>query len=61
VEIDRRAAIRSAIAAAAPGDLVVIAGKGHETYQIVGEATQHFDDRDEARGALAARDGAVTP
>ena len=61
VEIDRRAAIRSAIAGAAPGDLVVIAGKGHETFQIVGETAQHFDDRDEARGALAARDGAVRP
>jgi UDP-N-acetylmuramoyl-L-alanyl-D-glutamate--2,6-diaminopimelate ligase len=59
VELDRRAAIRSAIATAVPGDVVVIAGKGHETYQIVGEAKQHFDDRDEARGALAARDGAV--
>jgi UDP-N-acetylmuramoyl-L-alanyl-D-glutamate--2,6-diaminopimelate ligase len=55
VEVDRRAAIRQAIAGAAPGDVIVVAGKGHETYQIVGDAVQHFDDRDEVRAALAAR------
>ena len=54
-EIDRRAAIRSAIAQARPGDVVVVAGKGHETYQIVGETAQHFDDRAEVRAALATR------
>lgn len=53
--LDRHAAIADAIARAAPGDVVVIAGKGHETYQIVGTAVNHFDDRDEARAALAAR------
>lgn len=56
-EVDRRSAIRSAIAESKPGDVVVVAGKGHETYQVIGEATQHFDDRDEVRAALAARAG----
>jgi UDP-N-acetylmuramoyl-L-alanyl-D-glutamate--2,6-diaminopimelate ligase len=52
---DRRAAIEHAIAAALPGDAVVIAGKGHETYQLVGERRLAFDDREEARTALARR------
>ena len=50
--VDRRAAIGRALARAAPGDGVVIAGKGHEDYQIVGEKILHFDDREEARKAL---------
>ena len=50
---DRREAIALAIRAAQPGDTVLIAGKGHETYQVVGRATIPFDDREEARQALA--------
>ncbi len=50
---DRADAIRSAISGAAPGDIVVIAGKGHEDYQIIGTTTIDFDDRVHARAALA--------
>ncbi|HEY0098071.1 MAG TPA: UDP-N-acetylmuramoyl-L-alanyl-D-glutamate--2,6-diaminopimelate ligase [Pyrinomonadaceae bacterium] len=53
---DRRAAIFRAIAEAHDGDVVVIAGKGHEDYQIIGTETIHFDDREVAREALAARE-----
>jgi UDP-N-acetylmuramoyl-L-alanyl-D-glutamate--2,6-diaminopimelate ligase len=52
---DRRAAIGAAIAWAGRGDVVMIAGKGHETYQIIGGQVLAFDDRAEARAALAAR------
>jgi len=52
---DRRQAIRTAVADAGPGDVVLIAGKGHENYQILGEKRIHFDDREEARSALEAR------
>lgn len=55
VELDRRAAIDLAIREASPGDVVVVAGKGHETYQIIGEQIAAFDDRDEVRRALAQR------
>jgi len=48
VEPDRRKAIRLGIEGSGPGDIVVIAGKGHETYQIVGRETRSFDDRHEA-------------
>jgi UDP-N-acetylmuramoyl-L-alanyl-D-glutamate--2,6-diaminopimelate ligase len=54
LEIDRRAAIRAAARATAPGDVLLIAGKGHEDYQIVGTTRLHFDDREEAALALAA-------
>ena len=55
VEADRAVAIAAAIAAAAPGDLVLIAGKGHEDYQILGTTKVHFDDREEAEKALRRR------
>jgi UDP-N-acetylmuramoyl-L-alanyl-D-glutamate--2,6-diaminopimelate ligase len=54
-EVDRRAAIHRAIEEAAPGDVVLIAGKGHETYQIIGTQTLPFDDVEVAREALSAR------
>jgi UDP-N-acetylmuramoyl-L-alanyl-D-glutamate--2,6-diaminopimelate ligase len=49
---DRREAIRSAIAVLAPGDVLLIAGKGHETGQIVGNQTFDFSDHDEVAAAL---------
>ena len=52
---DRRAAIDQAIELAQAGDVVVIAGKGHEKYQVIGERTLKFDDVEEARAALARR------
>ena len=58
VEADRREAIRIALAVAAPGDTVLIAGKGHEDYQILGESKIHFDDREVARQELARQAGA---
>ena len=57
VEADRRKAIRVALAVAAPGDAVLIAGKGHEDYQILGETRIHFDDREVAREEAARRTG----
>ena len=55
VELDRARAIEAAVLEASPGDVVVIAGKGHEDYQIIGNEKRHFDDREEARQALAKR------
>jgi UDP-N-acetylmuramoyl-L-alanyl-D-glutamate--2,6-diaminopimelate ligase len=51
-EPDRRTAIRRAAAAARAGDVLLIAGKGHENYQILGTTKIHFDDREEAAAAL---------
>lgn len=51
---DRREAIHRAIEMAQPGDLVMLAGKGHEDYQIIGTEKQHFDDREIARDLLEA-------
>jgi UDP-N-acetylmuramoyl-L-alanyl-D-glutamate--2,6-diaminopimelate ligase len=50
---DRREAIHRAIKGARAGDVVIIAGKGHETYQIIGNDKYHFDDREVAAEALA--------
>ncbi|MCP9890359.1 UDP-N-acetylmuramoyl-L-alanyl-D-glutamate--2,6-diaminopimelate ligase [Cyanobium sp. Aljojuca 7D2] len=55
VEGDRATAIAVAIAGATAGDLVLIAGKGHEDYQILGTTKVHFDDREEAEKALRAQ------
>ena len=52
VVVDRRAAIRAALEQAARGDAVLIAGKGHEDYQIFADRTIHFDDREVAREVL---------
>jgi UDP-N-acetylmuramoyl-L-alanyl-D-glutamate--2,6-diaminopimelate ligase len=54
VEADRERAIRWAIQHAGPADTVLIAGKGHETEQIIGDQRLHFDDREVARECLAA-------
>jgi UDP-N-acetylmuramoyl-L-alanyl-D-glutamate--2,6-diaminopimelate ligase len=51
--VERGDAIRGALADALPGDVVVIAGKGHESVQVVGEQSRQFDDRLVVRGALA--------
>jgi UDP-N-acetylmuramoyl-L-alanyl-D-glutamate--2,6-diaminopimelate ligase len=52
---DRTEAIHQAISEARTGDLVLIAGKGHEDYQIIGREVFHFDDKEVARAALAAK------
>jgi len=49
---DRRQAIRTAATIAQPGDVILIAGKGHEDYQIIGEVKHHFDDKEEVRAAF---------
>ncbi len=52
VEPDRRGALRAAAALVRPGDTLLVAGKGHEDYQILGTTKIHFDDREEAAAAL---------
>ncbi len=60
VEVDRRAAIGLALSRARAGDTVLIAGKGHEDYQILGTTKIHFDDREEARAAIARAAGGAS-
>ena len=55
VEIDRAEAIRRILEDAEPGDVVLIAGKGHENYQIIGKEKRHFDDVEQATNALKTR------
>jgi len=55
IELDRAKAIDAAIATAQPGDVVIVAGKGHEDYQIVGTEKRPFDDAHESRRALEKR------
>jgi UDP-N-acetylmuramoyl-L-alanyl-D-glutamate--2,6-diaminopimelate ligase len=58
---DRGAAIRAAVAAAGPGDTVVVAGKGHEQGQYIGDRVVPFSDVDELTDALHARAAATVP
>lgn len=55
--VDRREAIERAVAEARPGDIVILAGKGHETEQVFADRTIPFDDREVARAALRKRFG----
>lgn len=59
VDPDRRVAIEKIIADAKPGDVVLIAGKGHENYQIIGTEKHHFDDAEEARRVLRGQAAAA--
>jgi UDP-N-acetylmuramoyl-L-alanyl-D-glutamate--2,6-diaminopimelate ligase len=58
VSPDRRAAIRFAVGLLRPDDILLVAGKGHEDYQILGTTRIHFDDREELRNAFAEGGGA---
>ena len=57
---DRAQAIRTAVDFAQPGDVVLLAGKGHENYQIIGTSRYHFDDVEHAQQALTERLGLQT-
>ncbi len=61
IEPDRKKAILLGITASQPGDTVLIAGKGHETYQIIGNKTVPFDDKKEAEKALLSEAGKANP
>ncbi len=50
--VDRRQAIKTACMMAQPGDVILVAGKGHEDYQIIGETKHHFDDREEVKACF---------
>ena len=57
VEVDRRTAIAAAVSDAGPSDVVLVAGKGHENYQIVGTVKHPFDDVQECERAMGRRPG----
>jgi UDP-N-acetylmuramoyl-L-alanyl-D-glutamate--2,6-diaminopimelate ligase len=57
--IQRRAAIHHALKIARPGDIVLVAGKGHESYQIIGSRRRHFDDREVVRRYFDERRGGI--
>jgi UDP-N-acetylmuramoyl-L-alanyl-D-glutamate--2,6-diaminopimelate ligase len=59
VEADRRKAIESAMSQAQAGDVVLLAGKGHENYQIIGKEKHHFDDVEVAREALGKLESGI--
>jgi UDP-N-acetylmuramoyl-L-alanyl-D-glutamate--2,6-diaminopimelate ligase len=59
VELDRRQAIEQVLADAEPNDIVLIAGKGHENYQIIGKTKHHFDDVEECTRVLTGRTAAA--
>jgi UDP-N-acetylmuramoyl-L-alanyl-D-glutamate--2,6-diaminopimelate ligase len=52
---DRREAIKTAVMLANPGDVILVAGKGHETYQEINGVKYHFDDREELKKALSQK------
>jgi UDP-N-acetylmuramoyl-L-alanyl-D-glutamate--2,6-diaminopimelate ligase len=52
---DRHEAIKTAVMLANPGDVILIAGKGHETYQEIMGVKHHFDDREELKNALSLK------
>lgn len=56
VEENRRKAIRTALRSAQKDDIVLLAGKGHETYQILGTEKTHLDEREEVAAALCEMD-----
>ena len=56
IEHDRRRAIELAVSLLQPGDLLLVAGKGHEDYQIIGSERLHFDDREQLRRSLAEQE-----
>jgi UDP-N-acetylmuramoyl-L-alanyl-D-glutamate--2,6-diaminopimelate ligase len=53
LDLDRGSAIRRAVGIADESDLILIAGKGHENYQIIGKNKRHFDDREVAAEAAS--------
>jgi UDP-N-acetylmuramoyl-L-alanyl-D-glutamate--2,6-diaminopimelate ligase len=55
IEPDREQAIASALEEARPGDIVLLAGKGHETYQVLRDGAVDFDDREKARAILRSK------